>query len=221
MVKDLISLIFPQNCVNCNTSLISEEQYLCTACKIDLPFTDDHALPENELFRKFAFQPKIKSARAFIYFHQGGMTQKLLHQLKYQGKKDIGFQMGRWFSARLEDLEFDHIIPVPLHRRKQRSRGYNQSECIANGICDELSIEVRTDLIRRQKSSQSQTRKTRLRRWMDLENVYSEASGEVEGKRVLVVDDVVTTGATIGMLCERLAQKHVDAIHIATIARGK
>lgn len=221
MVKDLLSLIFPQNCVNCNTSLISKEHFLCTSCKIDLPVTDDHMISENDLFKKFAFQPKIKSARAFIYFLQGGMTQKLLHQLKYQGKKEIGFEIGKWFSPNIADLEVDYIIPVPLYYKKQRKRGFNQSEFFARGISEALQLDVRTDIVKRTKSTLTQTKQAKILRWTNLENVYSEASEQITNKKVLVVDDVITTGATIGMLCERLVEKNVASIHIASIARGK
>ena len=221
MLKDLFSLIFHNNCINCNTSLISTESCLCTSCKIDLPVTNDHALVDNELYQKFAFQPKIKSAQSFIYFHQGGMAQKLLHQLKYRGRKEIAKEMGIWFSPYLASLDVHFIVPVPLHPRKQRRRGFNQSEWVAKGISEELGLDVRTDLIRRVKQTQTQTGKSKVSRWSDLENVYSAASSEVVEKRILLVDDVVTTGATIGMLCERLAEQGVAAIHIAAIARGK
>ena len=221
MLKDLVSLIFPRNCINCNTTLISTESCLCTRCKLDLPLTNDHQLLENELYQKFSFQPKIKSAQSFIYFHQGGMAQKLLHQLKYQGRREIAKEMGAWFAPNLAALEVQMIVPVPLHPRKRRKRGFNQSDWMANGIAQELGIEVRTDLIRRVKRTRTQTSKSKVSRWANLANVYSPAAVEVANKTILVVDDVITTGATIGMLCERLVEQGVAGIHIASLARGK
>ena len=140
MVRDFISLIFPQNCINCHQPLLSEEKYLCTGCKIDLPLTNDYQNGANDLFAKFSFESKVKTANAFLYFHQRGVTQKLLHQLKYNRKKDIGVVLGSWFAPQLANLEIDFIVPVPLHRSKLRKRTFNQSEQIANGISEELNV---------------------------------------------------------------------------------
>ena len=221
MFKDFFSLIFPQNCLNCHRALISSEKFLCTSCKIDLPLTKDDEIKDNELFRKFAFEPKVKSAGAFIYFHQGGITQKLLHHLKYQGKKELGLEIGGWYSKFLKDLDIDVIVPVPLHSAKKKKRGYNQSEYIAKGMEENLSTEVKDDIVKRLVATKTQTKKSKLQRWTDLENVYSKAAESISGKNVLVVDDVITTGATVGMLCDRLVEQNVKAIHIAAIARGK
>ena len=221
MFQDFVSLIFPQTCINCQRSLISAEQYICTGCKIDLPLTNDHQNLSNQLYQKLAFEPKVQSARAFLYFQKNGVTQKLLHQLKYKGKQNLGVTLGQWFAPHFGELEIDLIIPVPLHKSKLRKRSYNQSERIGTGIANELEVEMRTDLAIRQKATQTQTRKTKAERWVNLENVYSEIKEDLSGLSILVVDDVITTGATVGMLCQRLVEAGVDAIHVASIARGK
>ena len=221
MIKDFISLIFPQNCINCSQSLISEENFLCTTCKLDLPYTQDNLHSENHLFQKFAFEKKIQSAQAFLYFNKGGITQKLLHQLKYKGKKELGDKLGEWFAPELSHLSFDIIIPVPLHKSKQKRRGYNQSESIAIGISRELEIPVENSCIERRVFTQTQTRKSKVQRWSNMENVYESSKVDLSDLSVLVVDDVITTGATVGMLCDRLIEANVHNIHIATIARGK
>lgn len=221
MFNDFISLIFPTTCVNCNRPLIKAEKHLCTSCKIDLPTTDDHKSRKNELFHKFVFSSQIKSAQAFLYFHHAGIAQKLLHQLKYNGKKEIGESLGSWFADSLTGLEVDFIIPIPLHPNRKRKRGYNQSSYIAKGIGNQLGIEVREDIISRARQTTTQTKKSKVQRWQDLENVYSDASEVVRNRKVLVVDDVITTGATIGMLCERLSAQGVQEIHIAAVARGQ
>ncbi|MEM6735224.1 MAG: phosphoribosyltransferase family protein [Bacteroidota bacterium] len=177
--------------------------------------------PQNDLFQKFAFEPKIKSASSFIYFYQRGITQKLLHHLKYQKKKEIAFLLGTWFAQNLNHLTIDLIIPVPLHSQKQRKRGYNQSEFFAKGIAEILALEVLEDGITRVIPTTTQTKKSKVKRWSDMENIYSEASDEVRNKRLLVVDDVITTGATIGMLSNRLVEAEAEEIHIAAIARSK
>ncbi len=221
MLADLIALIFPRNCINCSRSLIHSEETLCTFCKMDLPTTDDHERPDNVLYQKFAHLPQIKSARAFLYFQHRGVTQKLLHQLKYNGKKAIAAHLTDWFRASLGDLNVDLIIPVPLHKTKLKRRGYNQSLLLARELGDALGAEVKEDIIARKHASGSQTSKSRVKRWKSMENVYSEASENVRNKKVLIVDDVITTGATVSMLCEKLAEQNVNEIHIVAIARGK
>ena len=221
MLQDFVSLIFPQNCLNCQQSLISEEKYLCTACKLDLPLTNDYKNQSNELYSKFAFEPKVKTASSFLYFHKGGITQKLLHQLKYNRKKDVGVLLGSLFAPQLSHLEVDFIVPVPLHKSKLRKRTYNQSEKIAEGLSKQLDVEVRDSLVQRVVATKSQTRKSKAQRWNNMENVYSEVKEEVSDSSVLVIDDVITTGATTGMLCQRLVEAGVADIHVACIARGK
>ncbi len=222
MLRDLLSLIFPNNCLNCQTSLISEERYLCTTCKIDLPETKDHLNPHNELFQKFAFERKIKSASAFLYFHKGGVAQKLLHEVKYRSKSDLAVQLGEWYSETLDDYtNVDFIAPVPLHKSKRRKRTFNQSEKIAEGLSKSLQLPIKSDIIARTKITRTQTRKKKTQRWLNMENVYSTPSEGLIGKSVLVVDDVITTGATIGMFCQRLVEANVEEIHLLCIARGK
>ena len=203
--------------------MISEEDYLCTSCKIDLPRTNDHKLVSNDLYRKFVFEPKIKSATAFLYFHKGGIAQVLLHQLKYRGKKDLGILLGSWFATDLTKMgmDVDFIVPVPLHKSKKRKRGFNQSECIAEGLSETLEIPIELDLVTRIVATKSQTKKSKVQRWRNLENVYSKVGQDLSSKSILVVDDVITTGATIGMLCDRLVEANAESIHIACIARGK
>ncbi|WP_425389677.1 ComF family protein [Ekhidna sp.] len=220
MIRDFISLIFPINCINCKQSLISEEKYLCTSCKIDLPLTNDHQNESNDLFKKFAFEPKIRSAAAYMHFNVGGITQKLLHNFKYKGQKEIGMLLGSWMAPTLDHFTFDEIVPVPLHPRKLRKRGFNQSEVIAKQISDYYKVPVNTTLIEREVYTQSQTRKSKANRWSNMQNVFSKATTDCSGKSILVVDDVITTGATVGMLCERLVEASVDQVHLASIARG-
>lgn len=220
MIKDFISLIFPRNCLNCQQSLISAEDYLCTGCKIDLPLTNDWSNPINPLYQKFAFESRIRTAASFLYFQRKGITQRILHSIKYKGQKELGLIVGKWFGSSL-DLNLDMIIPVPLHKSKLRARTYNQSEEISNGIANKLGIKVHTDIIRREVATLSQTRKSKASRWLNMNNVYSKSSKDLSGLSVLVVDDVITTGATVGMLCERLVEANVAEIHIASLARGK
>lgn len=129
--------------------------------------------------------------------------------------------MGEWFAPNLAHLPIDVILPVPLHKSKLRKRTYNQSECIAIGISNVLNIQVNNLSIMRTMSTQSQTKKAKVDRWKNMQNVYAPVTDSLDGLSVLVIDDVITTGATCGMLCDRLVQAEVGQIHIASIARVK
>ena len=221
MFHDFLSLIFPRTCLHCQQSLISQEKYLCTACKIDLPLTRDWDNPENTLFQKFAFEQKINSATSFLFFQNKGVTKKLLHHLKYRGKKELGVLLGRWFSPFLDQIQADMIVPVPLHKARFKKRTYNQSEQIGRGISEELGIELKSDLVKRTVATLTQTNRTKTERWKNVQNIYSPIKEDIAGRSVMVFDDVITTGATIGMLCERLVEADVSEIHVASLARGK
>ncbi|WP_436514447.1 ComF family protein [Ekhidna sp. To15] len=173
------------------------------------------------LYQKFAFQPCIKSASSFLYFQRKGITQRILHELKYKGKKELGYLMGSWFAPSIKCENIDIVIPVPLHKSKLRQRTYNQSEEIAKGIAEKQGLNLRADLIKREVATETQTKKSKAHRWMNMENVYSTSLEDLSGLSVMIVDDVITTGATVGMLCERLVEANVEEIHIATLARGK
>ncbi|NQZ74974.1 MAG: ComF family protein [Ekhidna sp.] len=185
--------------------------------------TDDLQNPNNDLFRKFSFEPKIKSASSYLYFINGGIAQKLLYSLKYSGKKEIGTMMGNWLASAFDkNLNVDFVVPVPLHKSKLRTRTYNQSEVIAKSFVSDLSsMELRTDLVKRTVATRTQTKKSKVQRWRNMQNVYSEVQHDLSGKSILIVDDVITTGATVGMLCERLIESGCSDLHILSVARGK
>lgn len=222
MLSDFLSLIYPATCLKCNQTLISAENFICTSCKVDLPVTNDHFNPENELFQKFAYEPLVKSASAYLYYNEEGVAQKLIHALKYEGKNQVGNLLGEMYGKSIADLfRPDIIIPIPIHTKKLRRRGYNQSLGIAEGFAEHFEkAEVREDLISRVKYTETQTRKNKLSRWLNVENIYSVIKEDLTGKVVVVVDDVVTTGATIGMLCSKLKEANVSSIHIICAARG-
>lgn len=186
-----------------------------------MPKTNDHLQPENNLLQKFAFEPKIKSASSFLLFHKGGIAQKLLHEIKYKGKSQLAVDLGKWYAETLHEIDADIIVPVPLHKSKLKKRTFNQSEKIAEGISSVFQLDIRNDLVSRIKLTKTQTGKGKTERWKNMENVYSKPLENLNGKSILVVDDVITTGATIGMLCERLTEANAAEIHLLCIARGK
>lgn len=194
---------------------------MCIYCKVDLPITNDHQFQENELYQKFAFEPIVRGASAFLYFHKQGVARSLLYYLKYRRKEGIGTYLGGLYATSFSNLDVDMIVPVPLHKSKLKKRGFNQSVAFAKGLSAGMGVEINTNAVTRLVATSSQTRKGKLERWLNMENVYSEVDSSVEGKRLLVVDDVITTGATIGMLCSRLKEANCSSIYIACIARGK
>ena len=222
--QDLVNLVFPNVCVNCSTILVYQEEHLCTACRLSLPKTEYHHQKENPLFQKFVYEPKVKTVSAYLHFNRYGIAQHLIHELKYNSKPQLGNMLGQWYARDLKKLDqkLDFIIPVPLHKSKLEKRGYNQSEHIALGMADILEVPVEADIAKRVKRTSTQTKKSKVQRWQNLESVYQiEDSSKLEGANILVVDDVLTTGATIGQLVGEICKFSVNEIHIATIAAGK
>jgi len=222
MLSDFISLIYPETCLKCNETLISVENFICTSCKVDLPKTNDYLNPENDLYQKFAYQPLIKSVSAYLYFNKEGVAQKLIHGLKYEGKSQIGNVLGKWFGQDIANFfDPDIIVPVPIHKKRLKKRGFNQSLGFAEGLAESFdNAKVREDLIFRVKNTETQTKRNKVSRWLNVDNIYSNLKEDLSGKTVLVVDDVITTGATIGMLCEKFKEANASSLHIVCIARG-
>lgn len=202
ILEDLLCLFYPDVCYTCGTSLSKSEKILCAGCYHHLPRTRFHDDPENPVVRSFWGRVNIRSATSYLYFRRGGITQKLLHRFKYRGEKEIGTYLGREFGDELANSNsfsnIDVIIPVPLHPKKQRKRGFNQSLVIARGASDRLNAEVYANTVVRRVHTSTQTRKGRYERWANVENIFELRESErLSGKHVLVIDDVITTGATM------------------------
>ena len=196
------SLLFPRCCVVCGSPLSRGEECLCTCCNINLPRTGFHLRKDNPVECLFWGRiPGLKRASSFLFYRKGSDFRRILHMLKYGGYKELGEVMGRYMSAELSSGEFfdgvDMIIPVPLHRKKQKLRGYNQSEWIASGIASVTGIPLCAECMIREKNTETQTRKSTFERWENVEGIFRLCDTvHFEGKHVLLVDDVLTTGAT-------------------------
>jgi ComF family protein len=221
--SNFIGLIYPELCCACQTNLYHQERVLCTKCLYDLPRTNFHKLEGNPVEQTFWGRVPIERAAAYYFFQKESKYQKLLHQLKYHNRTDIGIELGRQYSADLATDEafkqIDFIIPVPLHTKKQHKRGYNQSEMICKGLSFYLPAILRTDILYRKTFTETQTRKSRYERWENVEDVFGvHQAHELNGKHVLLVDDVVTTGATLEG-CAQVMKKAADVkISIVTLA---
>ena len=223
--KDFIDLIFPRNCPLCKQALFDFEPCLCTICQGMLPRANFHLHSfDNELTSKLQGLMPVHRVMAFLRFTKKGKSQALLHLLKYKNKPELGEELGRLYGLSLMEKGFagfwDVLVAVPLHPLKKQRRGYNQSECFARGLSKVLGVPYRELLVRR-KFTTTQTNKSRLERLENVDDVFALNDGQVtQGLRILLVDDILTTGATLCACAQTLLQggaKHVD---LATIAAG-
>ena len=201
-LEALVRLFFPRHCVVCGDCLQQGEDVLCMRCSIDMPRTGFHLHRDNEVERMFWGKLPLERASAYFYYSKGSNYRGILHQLKYNGRHDVGEAMGRFMAAELQASGFfegiDVLVPVPLHRCKQKARGYNQSEYIARGIAQVTGIGVDSTAVVRLKNTATQTRKSVYERWENVREIFALRHPErFTGKHLLLVDDVLTTGATL------------------------
>ena len=223
MISDFIALIFPNVCASCGKSLFKNEHSICTYCSYYLPKTNFHFDSNNPVAKIFWGRVPIHSAAAFYGFNKGGKVQQIIHQLKYNGHKQIGITIGKWYGHELlycDDFNTaDTVIPVPLHPKKQKKRGYNQSDYFAEGLAESMNITADLTSLYRAYESDSQTKKSRFSRWQNVETIFKLRNAEnLSGKHVLLVDDVVTTGATLEACAHTLLKVPDVKVSIATIA---
>ncbi len=221
MFNDFFNLIFPKLCCACNTTLLKNEKVICVNCVLTLPKTNFHLDKENPVNKVFWGRVQVEMATSFYLFSKKSRVQHLLHQLKYKGGKYVGTVVGELLGNDLKKAKYfkgiDFVIPVPLHKNKLKKRGYNQSEWIAKGVAEAMNISINTTTLFRKEDSQTQTRKSRYKRWENVGEIFGIATNELEGKKVLLIDDVVTTGATIEA-CAQVLIKQNCKVYVATIA---
>lgn len=220
---NFLELFFPTLCVTCGNRLVTQEKFLCIDCWHDLPVNNFHFNAGNKVAQLFWGRVKIENATAFFAYNKGSNYQHLIHFIKYKGLKELGFETGRRFGTALSESpgfnSVDVIVPVPLHPKKQKIRGYNQCEWIANGISDTLGKPVSVNNLRRNLNTSTQTRKTRYERWENVENIFEVARpSEFAGKHILLIDDVVTTGSTLESCAFQLLHIENVKVSIATLA---
>jgi ComF family protein len=213
-------LLYPDICLACGNSLAGNEYYICTKCLGNLPLTNFWNQPENPVEQLFWGRVKIEFAAAYLYFEKGSHFQNIFHELKYKGKKDVGVLLGKLYGQKLCESRFneiDLIIPIPLHKSRMHQRGYNQSELIAQGISESMNKPVDTKSVIRIKATKTQTSRSRYERWLNVEGIFKCIDkSPLENKHVLIVDDIVTTGATTESLIQEISD--IPGIKISVVA---
>jgi ComF family protein len=202
LLDDFLSLLFPRTCCGCGNALLRNEKLICTECYITIPRTGYHLIPDNPVEQLFWGRCPLQKAAVFSFYTKGSRIREIIHNLKYRGVTEAGSETGRIYAAYLKSAGFfkniDIIIPVPLHPSKLKRRGYNQSEFIAEGIAEVSGLPVVKNVLQRVKVSDTQTRKSRIQRWMNVEGIFAVTDHSlIQDKHVLLVDDVITTGSTI------------------------
>lgn len=221
-IKNFISLIYPDLCCICKRHLFRGEVHVCSYCLAALPETGFHTHADNQLSEIFTGRVRIEAGTALFHFQKGGMVQHLIHQFKYRKDLTLGFWLGQRLGSTLKHSPFftdlDCIIPVPLHPDKEKKRGFNQSRIIGNGIGDMLDIPCRDDLLIRKDVTSSQTKKSRFHRWENVSGVFEcPDKPSLENMKVLLIDDVVTTGATLEACALKLREAKGIRVWVATL----
>jgi ComF family protein len=223
---DFITLFFPNHCLGCSNSLFKGEEILCTRCILELPKTRYHEQFDNTIKSRLSGRIALTYALAFLKFRKTGVVQHLLHQLKYNNHPEVGVRLGKLYGKDLVEAgyedKFDLIVPVPLHSSRKRRRGYNQSEKFAEGLSDLMQIPCDENIVERKIKTTTQTRKTKIERWENVKDVFLvKEPDKINGKRILLVDDVITTGATLEACGQQLLNSGCKEVSVACIAEAQ
>lgn len=218
-----IELFFPKICVVCGRRLSRHENWVCIVCWFDLPVAYFNNRTENKVAQLFSEHINIKHAASYFSYQKDSQYKQIIYAIKYYGIKELGFETGRKFGDTLKEITnlktVDLLVPVPLHPRKQKNRGYNQSEWIARGISDAMNLPVITNNLVRKVHTSTQTKKNRSERWQNVQEIFDVKNPDFfKGKHILLIDDVVTTGATLTSCAENLLKIEGVNVSIATLA---
>jgi ComF family protein len=223
LLQSLSQLVFPHLCVCCDGFLSHQETHICTLCSYTLPKFETFQMMDNPLARKFWGRVKLEYATAYLQFKSDGSVRKVLHQLKYKGNKDLGIEMGEAMGTQFSKIsqlsDVDIILPIPLHPKRERTRGYNQSDILAQGMSKSLQKKVYYDALARVKYNSTQTKKKRYERFINSQEIFRVVKPDLLAhKHILLLDDVITTGATIEACGNALLEVEGLRLSVASLA---
>lgn len=223
LLDDFLSLLFPRICYGCGNHLVRNEYLICTECHAAIPRTNYHLSDSNPVEQLFWGRCQVKRAAAFSFYNKGSRIRRLIHNLKYKGIRELGPELGSIYGSLLRSSDFlsgiDFIIPVPLHQSRKRSRGYNQSEAIAEGLSQATGIPVEKKVLMRASSSQTQTKRSRYDRWTNVQGIFQVINPElIRNRHILLVDDVITTGSTIEACVNELLMSEGVKVSVVSLA---
>ena len=227
-IKDIFSaiadLFYPRLCLCCGTALTSSEKYICTQCIASIPRTNFHTGIRNLTEESFAVKAHANRAFSWFFFSHESPFSKLIYNFKYAGNYPLAQYLGEMYAKELYsdeiELKFDYIIPVPLHTKRKKERGYNQSYYIAKGIANVYGGEIKEDILQRKEKTESQTKKMRFDRWENIKDAFYVTAANTSDfdKEILIIDDVTTTGATIAACIIKLRESGYKNISVLTLA---
>lgn len=223
VIADAFQLFFPHYCLGCGSDLLSDTNLLCMRCISNLPHTGYESKENNPVENIFRGRVNLRAATSQFYFSKGQLVQSLIHQLKYKGNISagewMGTVMGRCLSQSGRFSNIDYLVPLPLYADKEFKRGFNQAEVICRGITQVMEIPILNKHVIRQRPTETQTKKHRAERWENVEGSFAVKNSYVlHGKNILLVDDVITTGATLEACTQCLLKVPGVQVSLATVA---
>ncbi len=223
--EDVVNLFYPRLCAGCGNPLIKGESQVCLHCLYNLHRTNFHNQRDNVIEQIFWGRVLVRYATAYCFYHKESKLQQMIFKLKYHGQKEIGFVLGHEFGNELKNSvfnEIDVIVPIPLHFKKERKRGYNQAEWIAQGIGKAMDKPVNTKSVQRILETSTQTKKSKFERWKNVENIFKVVDPEaIRDKHILLVDDIITTGSTLEACIHTILEIEGTVVSVATIGAAK
>ena len=226
--SDFVSLLFPRVCLVCQKALPHQVEHICVKCRYDLPKTNNHNIQIDTLHEKFQNIIDLSAIYVYCHFHKGGKLQRILHAIKYHNQQHLARILGKWYTQELVNdlgpIDVDIIVPVPLHPKRLKQRGFNQSERIAEGVADVLGKPIISNLIVRSKMNTSLTRMSKKARIETMRSAYvlnNNVSASYKGQKILLVDDVLTTGSTLIACHEALEEIKPNQVSALVLAAAQ